>query len=75
MLDARVRPPAGAGRTAVSIAVSPCRYEAVRVAVPVQLETSVLRKVIKRLHFPLEIMLVCVRWYAAMPLVCASSKR
>ena len=23
---------------------------------------------IKRLHFPLEIMLVCVRWYAAYPL-------
>ena len=37
-------------------------------AVPVQLETSVLRKVIKRLHFPLELMLVCVRWYAAYAL-------
>ena len=34
----------------------------------IQLETSVLRKVLKRLHFPLEIMLVCVRWYAAYPL-------
>ena len=34
----------------------------------IQLETSVLRKVIKRLHFPREIMLVCVRWYAAYPL-------
>ena len=27
-----------------------------------------LRKVIKRLHYPLEVMLVCVRWYAAYPL-------
>ena len=26
-----------------------------------------LRKVIKRLHYPLEVMLVCVRWYAAYP--------
>ncbi len=34
----------------------------------VQLANSTLRRVIKRLHFPLEIMLVCVRWYAAYPL-------
>ena len=27
-----------------------------------------LRKVIKRLHYPLEVMLMCVRWYAAYPL-------
>ena len=27
-----------------------------------------LRRVIKRLHYPLEVMLVCVRWYAAYPL-------
>ncbi len=27
-----------------------------------------LRKVIKRLHYPLEVMPVCVRWYAAYPL-------
>ena len=27
-----------------------------------------LRKVIKRTHYPLEVMLVCVRWYAAYPL-------
>ena len=26
-----------------------------------------LRKVIKRLHYPLEVMLVCVCWYAAYP--------
>ncbi len=26
-----------------------------------------LRKVIKRLHYPLEVMLVCVRWYACAP--------
>ena len=34
----------------------------------IQLVNSTLRHVIKRLHFPLEIMLVCVRWYAAYPL-------
>ena len=34
----------------------------------VQLTNSTLRRVIKRLHFPLEVMLVCVRWYAAYPL-------
>jgi len=27
-----------------------------------------LRKVFKRLHYPLEVMLVCARWYAAYPL-------
>jgi transposase-like protein len=27
-----------------------------------------LRKVLKRLHCPIEVMLVCVRWYAAYPL-------
>jgi putative transposase len=34
----------------------------------VQLQNSTLRGVIKRLRFPLGIMLVCVRWYAAYPL-------
>ena len=34
----------------------------------VQLQNSTLRGVLKRLHFPLEVMLVCVRWYAAYPL-------
>jgi putative transposase len=29
---------------------------------------AALRKVIKRMHYPLEVMLVCVRWYAAYPL-------
>jgi len=38
------------------------------VAMQLQLETLVLRKVVKRRHFPLEIMLVCVHWYAAYPL-------
>ena len=28
-----------------------------------------LRKMIQRLHYPLEVMLVCVRWYAAYPLI------
>ena len=27
-----------------------------------------LRKVIKRMHYPLDVMLTCVRWYAAYPL-------
>ena len=27
-----------------------------------------LRKVIRRLHDPVEVMLICVRWYAAYPL-------
>ena len=29
---------------------------------------SILRKVLKRLHYPLEVMLTCVRWYVAYPL-------
>ena len=27
-----------------------------------------LREVLKRRHYPIEVMLVCVRWYAAYPL-------
>jgi putative transposase len=38
------------------------------VPLQVQLTNSTLRGVIKRLHFPLEVMLVCVRWYAAYAL-------
>lgn len=38
------------------------------VPLQVQLTNSTLRCVIKRLHFPLEVLLVCVRWYAAYPL-------
>ena len=26
-----------------------------------------LRKVIRRMHYPLEVMLICVRWHAAYP--------
>lgn len=29
---------------------------------------SSLRKILKRLHYPLEVMLTCVRWYVAYPL-------
>ena len=29
---------------------------------------STLRKVLKRLHYPIEVMLTCVRWYVAYPL-------
>src|SRR5450631_520179 len=35
---------------------------------PIQLASEALREVIKRKHYPLEVMLVCVRWYAAYPL-------
>lgn len=37
-------------------------------SLPKQIEESILRKVLKRLHYPLEVMLLCVRWYAAYPL-------
>jgi transposase-like protein len=30
--------------------------------------TEALRKVLKRLHYPLDVMLTCVRWYVAYPL-------
>jgi transposase-like protein len=33
-----------------------------------QLIASALRKVLRRLHYPLEVILTCVRWYAAYPL-------
>ncbi|VTU45421.1 hypothetical protein SRS16P2_00139 (plasmid) [Variovorax sp. SRS16] len=51
-----------------SVAIS--RSATIQSMVPlhVQLANSTLRGVIRRLHFPLEIMLVCVRWYAAYPL-------
>ena len=29
---------------------------------------NTLRKVLKRLHYSLEVMLTCVRWYVAYPL-------
>jgi transposase-like protein len=35
---------------------------------PTQLMSATLRKLLKRLHYPLDVMLVCVRWYAAYPL-------
>ena len=34
----------------------------------IQLASSTPRTVIKRLHYLLEVMLLCVRWYAAYPL-------
>src|SRR5450432_1733652 len=36
--------------------------------VPKKLMIDALRNEIKRLHHPIEVMLVCVRWYAAYPL-------
>jgi putative transposase len=38
------------------------------VPLPIQVQTSTLRKVLKRLHYPLDVVLLCVRWYAAYPL-------
>lgn len=32
------------------------------------LVSSTLHKVLKRLHYPLEVMLTCVRWYVSYPL-------
>ncbi len=37
-------------------------------SLPKQIEESVLRQVLKRLHYPLDVMLLCVRWYAAYAL-------
>ncbi len=37
-------------------------------SLPNQLQESVLRQVLKRLHYPLDVMLLCVRWYAAYAL-------
>jgi putative transposase len=34
---------------------------------PKKMMIEPLRKVLKRLHYPIEVMLVCVRWYAAYP--------
>lgn len=33
-----------------------------------QLMAATLRKVLKQLHYPLEVVLTCVRWYVAYPL-------
>jgi transposase-like protein len=35
---------------------------------PKKMKTESLRRVLQRLHYPIEVMLVCVRWYAAYPL-------
>ena len=34
-----------------------------------------MAKVFKRLHYPLDVMLLCVRWYVAYPLSCVISTR
>ena len=36
--------------------------------ISIQLEESVLRRVLKRLHYPLDVMLLCARWYAVYAL-------
>ena len=35
---------------------------------PKKMMIESMRRVLQRLHYPLEVMLVCVRWYAAYPL-------
>jgi putative transposase len=37
-------------------------------SLPNQLQETVLRQVLKRLHYPLDVMLLCVRWYVAYAL-------
>ena len=37
-------------------------------SVQIQFMNAALRRVVKRLHYPIEVMLICVRWYAAYPL-------
>ena len=32
-----------------------------------KLVNEMLRRVFKRLHYPIEVILVCVRWYVAYP--------
>ena len=32
-------------------------------------------KVLKRRHYPLDVILMCVRWYVAYPLACAILNR
>ena len=41
---------------------------AATLAIQIQLQNSTLRGVIKRLRFPLEMTLLCVRWHATYPL-------
>ena len=36
---------------------------------------STLRTVLKRLHYPLELMLTCVRWYLASPVWSKNPKQ
>jgi len=37
-------------------------------SLPKQIEESVFRQVLKRLHYPFDVMLLCLRWYAAYAL-------
>ncbi len=34
-----------------------------------------LKRLFKRLHYPFDVILVCVRWYVAYPLSLHTSKR
>jgi len=67
------RSPGAMARTATLLFLGFCRITAalVRSREKEQVAKTMieeLRKVIKRLHYPLEVMLLCVRWYAAYPL-------
>ena len=37
--------------------------------------SEALRAVFKRLHYPIEIMLTCVRWYVAYRSACGTSRK
>lgn len=38
------------------------------ISIQSQMMNAVVKKALKRLHYPLEVILLCVRWYAAYPL-------
>jgi putative transposase len=51
-----------------SVAVSLVPDSGLMAPIQTQLMIDALRRVVKRLHYPIEVMLMCARWYAAYPL-------
>jgi putative transposase len=51
-----------------SVAVSPVADNRSMTPIQTQLMIDALRKVVKRLHYLIEVMLMRARWYAAYPL-------
>ena len=51
-----------------SVAIGRCSYPGLMTEPLKKTMNDALGKVLKRLHYPIEVMLVCVRWYAAYPL-------